>query len=550
VTNLPAKPSVEKPTSNVVPLTSETVSPDELPRHFAAEAERLSHQSPGEYRFWAEQYARQRFDVDPGVMIAAVDAVIAKREAERKEAKADTRYDENRADRRANKEKRDREREEREERREQEKRDKEAEKAAKERTALLKNTFKEMARLPGDKREARLIELAKSLDEDIETIRDEYSDFVGPEADAQGYVEPWDSPVDGKALQAELSKQIARYVVSRDVSTVALWTAMTWVHQEAATHSPLLIVTSAEPDSGKTTLLGVLAQLVLRPYSGVELTGPNVYRIVDRMHPTLIVDEADRLFHRRVDLMHIINSGWTRGVKIPRMIRSGEIYDFDPFCAKCIGLKGYALPDTTASRGITIKMWPKLPTEKVEHFSFSDDESFLELRRKLKRWSLDNVDALKAADPALPTGFQNRTGANWKLLFAIADRSGTGKEARAAATKMLPSKSAAYDRRSEGVRLLAAIRPMFSVKVTEITSADIAAALKADLDGEWAEFRNTRSAITQRQIAALLREYEIRPLVLHPSKRSSLSRHGYLRSQFEDAFARFLSADPNIRTRS
>ena len=41
---------------------------------------------------------------------------------------------------------------------------------------------------------------------------------------------------------------------------------------------------------------------------------------------------------------------------------------------------------------------------------------------------------------------------------------------------------------------------------------------------------------------------EIRPVVVHPTKRADLSRHGYRAAQFEDAFARFLPPEPNIRT--
>jgi hypothetical protein len=55
-------------------------------------------------------------------------------------------------------------------------------------------------------------------------------------------------------------------------------------------------------------------------------------------------------------------------------------------------------------------------------------------------------------------------------------------------------------------------------------------------------------ARSPRQIADLLEPYEIHPVVLHPTKRKTLSRHGYKKEQFEDAFARFLPRDPNIRT--
>ena len=64
-----------------------------------------------------------------------------------------------------------------------------------------------------------------------------------------------------------------------------------------------------EPDSGKSTLLGVLRFLVPKPFVSVEPTGPSVYRTVDREHPTLIIDEADDLFYRKSDLRAIVNAG-------------------------------------------------------------------------------------------------------------------------------------------------------------------------------------------------------------------------------------------------
>src|SRR4249920_1043542 len=57
-----------------------------------------------------------------------------------------------------------------------------------------------------------------------------------------------------------------------------------------------------------------------------------------------------------------------------------------------------------------------------------------------------------------------------------------------------------------------------------------------------------RGPITKNQVAALLKDFEIRPVVVHPTKRADLSRHGYRAAQFEDAFARFLPPEPNIRT--
>lgn len=96
--------------------------------------------------------------------------------------------------------------------------------------------------------------------------------------------------------------------------------------------------------------------------------------------------------------------------------------------------------------------------------------------------------------------------------------------------------------------MLTALQVMLANR-TEITSSEIVTELLADPDSEWHEYRG-RGPITKRQIAALLKDYEIYPVVLHPTRRADLSRRGYKASQFADVFARFLRSDPNIRTQS
>ena len=190
-------------------------------------------------------------------------------------------------------------------------------------------------------------------------------------------------------------------------------------------------------------------------------------------------------------------------------------------------------------------MWtsgPSGPSEKVEDFLYADTPEFLELRRKLARWSADHATTLAEAKPTLPPGFNNRLPANWRLLLAIADHAAGDwpEQARQAAIKLLVRQNTEP---SAGIRLLTALQEIFANRA-EITSAELVQLLAADPDAEWGAFRG-RAAITQRELAALLKPYDVRPLVLHPTKRLTLSRHGYQRAQFKDAFARFL---PDIRT--
>ena len=60
--------------------------------------------------------------------------------------------------------------------------------------------------------------------------------------------------MNAERLLTRLVGRIRSHVVMSDdrARVSALWTAMTWVHEEAAVHSPILLVTSPEANSGKT----------------------------------------------------------------------------------------------------------------------------------------------------------------------------------------------------------------------------------------------------------------------------------------------------------
>ena len=314
----------------------------------------------------------------------------------------------------------------------------------------------------------------------------------------------------------ELTKQLLRFIVFKydiDPPTAALWIAFAWIHDIAAIHSPILAVMAPDINCGKSTMLGALARLTPRPFTGVELTGPSLFRRVDRDHPTLLIDEAADLFHRKRDLQNIVNASWIRGTMIPRVVH-GVDRDFDPFCPKVIAFNGTALPNALASRCIVITLWRKLPSEKAELFPHADAPEFLELRRKAARWAADHATALADANPALPADFDNRLAANWRLLFAIADHAGGAwpEQARKAAISRAPLEPSA------GGALLGALRELRAQggDKESIASAAIVQALIADPDGEWCDYKG-HGPITQRQVAALLKNYGIFPRTIHPT---------------------------------
>ena len=100
---------------------------------------------------------------------------------------------------------------------------------------------------------------------------------------------------------------------------------------------------------------------------------------------------------------------------------------------------------------------------------------------------------------------------------------------------------------SDGTRLLAAIQGMSKRYKKEITSEAIVEELCKDPTDIWASY-NHGGRVTQRQVAALLDNFDIHPVTIHPTGRSDYSPKGYRFEQFADSWARYLLADPHIRT--
>jgi Protein of unknown function (DUF3631) len=498
---------------NVVgfPKSEPELTPEERARRLKAEVERLARQSPAEWMFWLDDSA-QRHGVELAKLKAMVEATIKANEKKAREDKAEDRQ-----------------------------RDQRAEKDAARKRKETEKAFEVLTKLPSAEQETRLADLAKRVDEDVEILRAEFEAFAGTDVRDVEDVEPWPEPVDTKTPLTEVMAQIHRYVVVHDddaAVAMVLWICFAWLHADIAVHSPILVITGADADCGKTTACGVLQYLTPRAYAAAELTGPNLYRFVDQEHPTLIIDDADRLFERKPDLVHIVNVGWTRGTKIPRQYR-GTTKWFSPFCPKVVSGVSLLLPRTTATRTITVRLLPKLSHEKVDAFQHVDDDDFRTLRRKLARWSADNAATLKDARPAM-AALNNRAGMNWKLLLAIADLAGAewAKRARQAAVKLT------RERRdpSVGKRLLAAFYGLFARHGVMLTSANVQRWLTADEDGEWAEYNGRHGPISKRQIALLLDAYGINPGVIHPDGHKA--ERGYRVEQFETAFRHFLGKSP------
>jgi hypothetical protein len=371
------------------------------------------------------------------------------------------------------------------------------------------------------------------------------------------HVEPWPEPVDGDSLIRDIINKVRKHVVMPHdhALAIALWAMLAWVHDEVATHSPILDITSAEPESGKSTTLGVVSFLLPRCVSSVEISEAALYRAIELWQPSFAIDEFDSVLadKDKVGLRSVINSGHTRGQTVLRCVGDDNTpQQFKTFAPKAIGMIGRKLPPATLSRCIIVELHRRMKGEQVEKFKHIDDAELADLRSRLRRWSTDNVEALCAASVSMPETFDNRRADNWHLQFAIADLAGAGwgEQARACAVKI----EADSDTSTIGVRLLADIRRIFDEDGCDcMLSAVLVEKLKADPEQPWAEW-NRGSGLTQNSLAVLLGGgggrgrgrrggFGIHPGTVHPSD----GRHGrgYKRSQFEDAWARYCPKHPS-----
>jgi hypothetical protein len=364
-------------------------------------------------------------------------------------------------------------------------------------------------------------------------------------------VEPWPEPVDGDSLLRDIITRLHRHVVCshEDALAIALWVMLAWVHEGVAIHSPILNINSAEPESGKSTTLGLISFLAPRCVSSVEISEAALYRAIKLWQPSFAIDEFDSVLASddKVALRSVINSGHTRGQGVVRCVGDDKTPELFPtFCPKAIGMCGKKLPAATLSRCVFVELRRKKAGEKVERFEHKDDSGLADLRRRLLRWSLDNEDTLCVATPSMPEGFDNRRGDNWRVMLAAADLcSGAedwGDKARAAAIKI----EGKADSRTTGARALTDAKSVFNPKddkdqpqdlLEYISSADLAAQMATYADSPWAEWRGGKP-ITQAQLARVLKPFGITPQLIRLPGGGVL--RGYKRTQFEDAWERYL----------
>jgi Protein of unknown function (DUF3631) len=193
------------------------------------------------------------------------------------------------------------------------------------------------------------------------------------------------------------------------------------------------------------------------------------------------------------------------------------------------------LPDTLQDRAITIQLRRKLRTDGVMRVRLSNHPAMHVLRAQSARWSIDHEAVLKSSDPGMPDGLNDRAEDAWRPLFAIADVAGEHwpETARALPFALTSAGGPADADANTGATLLAHIRVVFDAgHAPSITPSDLVAALNANEEWPWVEWRNGQQ-LSPRGLHSILNRYGI------ASHRTSAERF-YRRNDFEDAWSRYL----------
>jgi len=147
--------------------------------------------------------------------------------------------------------------------------------------------------------------------------------------------------------------------------------------------------------SGKSRFIQAIGILCYKPvFTGGATTPSPIFRIVNEVHGTLIIDEADFKFSDMTsEIVKILNTGYQRGMPVLRSEGKGtfEVKAYDVFCPKIVATRETFSDKALESRFLVEEMGAgklrtDIPRTLDENF-YQDAEN---IRNKLLMWRLKN----------------------------------------------------------------------------------------------------------------------------------------------------------------
>ena len=130
-------------------------------------------------------------------------------------------------------------------------------------------------------------------------------------------LKPWEEPINALELYSCIKQKLKSFVIADDVfyTLAPLWIMMTYFADEA-TIMPMAMITAPESGCGKSVALQVFAELAYKAEICSNISYSAVYRVIDLLKPTLLIDEADTFMKNNDEIRGILNSGHTKKMLI------------------------------------------------------------------------------------------------------------------------------------------------------------------------------------------------------------------------------------------
>jgi putative DNA primase/helicase len=315
---------------------------------------------------------------------------------------------------------------------------------------------------------------------------------------------------------------------------------------------PILLITSPEPECGKSTLAEWFSNLSNKPIDCSNISSAAVYRVIQDRCPTLVLDEMDKFLDADEVLRSVFNSGHKR--KFAYVIRmTGKNLDvpakFSTWCPKLLAMIKLP-PRTIISRSVHVRLTRKggdVKTKKLRAKHY--DESHL-LRRKLARFA--NQIRHKVREFRIPedAGMINRASDNWEPLLGIAQQISQDCYSKALDSAKKMSSKDAKEMKSLGVELLEAIERII-VPILEtwskanpnatprarkradlfISTQDLLDELNKEEESTWSTFKN---GLTGHRLRKELHGYD----EVKKARRKNV--HGYLVFSLDEAVKKWV----------
>jgi putative DNA primase/helicase len=365
---------------------------------------------------------------------------------------------------------------------------------------------------------------------------------------------PWEGQVSLPQLFQEMRQAVNRFIILEDYEIIAvvLWIIHTYFikkpkEPQLFDFSPILQITSPEPECGKSTLFDILEKLVNNPFISMGASDASIFRRIEMYQPTMMFDEFDNFdVATRTTLLGILNSGFKQNGSVSRMAMGkgknwDEFQDFSTWCPKVVCGIGN-IPANLQSRCITIKLRRKLPSERVESMNAvlrMNPDYFFNIRRKIVWFVMNYEGELLNMTYEVPSDLSDRLQNLWEGLFKIADFIDCDSgdillPAIEAAKSMI--RSGRVDAPSLRIELLKDIKHFLTDHPDEfIESLKLRTYLIGLNDRPWVELQGRH--ITPHKIAELLKPFGMEPI---QKRFQNQTVRGYDKLSLESAITRYL----------